>query len=121
MALPPIPERTPATHADLMADQRCLTTRTRWLLLLILVIGTIARFFNLNWDQSTGQHPDERHVMMSTWRLDWPKSLAEYFDEAHSPLNPRNREAHFFAYGTLPSTMLRGVVQLGGMTRPEQM
>ena len=95
--------------------------RTRWLLLLILVVGASLRFFGLNWDQSTGQHPDERHVMMSTWRLDWPKSLGEYFDEATSPLNPRNREAHFFAYGTLPSTMLRGVVKLGGITRPEQM
>ena len=103
------------------AEQTGLTTRTRWLLLLILGLGAVARFFNLNWDQGTGQHPDERHVMMCTWRLDWPKSLAEYFDEATSPLNPRNREAHFYAYGTLPGTLLRGVVKLGGMTRPEQM
>ncbi len=103
------------------AEQTGLTTRTRWLLLLILGLGAAARFFNLNWDQGTGQHPDERHVMMCTWRLDWPKSLAEYFDESISPLNPRNREAHFYAYGTLPGTLLRGVVKLGGMTRPEQM
>lgn len=79
------------------------------------------RFFGLNWDQSTGQHPDERHIMMCTWRLSWPSSVGEYFNEATSPLNPRNREAHFYAYGTLPGTMLRGVVELGGLKTPEQM
>lgn len=92
-----------------------------WLLGLILLLAALARFYGLNWDQSTGQHPDERHVIMSTWRLEWPKSLAEYFNEAESPLNPRNRGAHFYAYGTLPGTLLRVVVKLGGMTRPEQM
>ncbi|MBS0659045.1 MAG: glycosyltransferase family 39 protein [Verrucomicrobia bacterium] len=92
----------------------------RRLFLLILCLGALVRFYGLNWDQSTGQHPDERHVMMSTGRLEWPKSLAEYFDEAASPLNPRNRGAHFFAYGTLPSTLLRAFAELGGATRPEQ-
>lgn len=98
-----------------------LPSRIRWLLLAVLVLGVAARFFGLNWDQSAGQHPDERHLMMCTWRLEWPTSVAQYFNEAESPLNPRNREAHFYAYGTLPGTLLRGVVELGGLKTPEQM
>lgn len=95
--------------------------QTRRLLLLILFLGAMVRFFGLRWDEDTGQHPDERHVMMCTARLEWPSSLAEYFDEAKSPLNPRNRGAHFFAYGTLPGTILRAVGEWGGATRPEQL
>jgi YYY domain-containing protein len=103
-------------------SRRDLSARaTRRLLLLVLIIGCAARFFGLNWDNGAGQHPDERHLTMCTWRLEWPKSVGEYFDEAQSPLNPRNREAHFYAYGTLPGTMLRGVVEVGGIKKPEQM
>ena len=98
-----------------------LSSRTRWLLLAVLGLGLAFRLFGLNWDQSGGQHPDERHIMMCTWRLDWPHSVAEYLDESKSPLNPRNREATFYAYGTLPGTALRGVMVLGGIKTPEQM
>ncbi len=77
------------------------------------------RFYGLNWDEGTGQHPDERHVLMSASRLEWPKSAAEYLSEPSSPLNPRNRGAHFYAYGTLPTTLLRAVGEFGGITKPE--
>ena len=103
------------------ADRKNLGAGVLLLLSLILCFGAAARFYGLNWDQSAGQHPDERHVMMCAGRLDWPKSWSDYFNEAASPLNPRNREAHFFAYGTLPSTLLRGVMELGGIKSPGQM
>lgn len=98
---------------------RLLTTKR--LLLAILCLGAAVRFFGLNWDQGTGAHPDERHVMMTAGNLDWPKSLGEYFSEPSSPLNPRNKGAHFYAYGTLPTTLLRGVAEWGGATRPHQL
>jgi len=98
-----------------------LSPRVRWLLFAVLCLGMAFRFFGLNWDQTAGQHPDERHILMCTWRLDLPSSAAEYFDEAKSPLNPRNRGAHFYAYGSLPGTLLKSVVAFGGIKKPEQM
>jgi YYY domain-containing protein len=113
------PEQSENLNAPCRGD---LSARmTRWLLWVVLIIGITARFFGLNWDNASGQHPDERHITMCTWRLEWPKSMGEYFDEAKSPLNPRNRDAHFYAYGTLPGTLLRGVVEAGGIKKPEQM
>ncbi len=94
---------------------RPFQTPRRWLL-LILAVGAALRFFGQNWDQGAGQHPDERHILMCEHRLGWPSSLAEYLDESRSPLNPRNRDAHFYAYGTLPTTILRAVLELGSAT-----
>ena len=88
-------------------------------LTIILCLGAVLRFYGINWDQSAGQHPDERHVLMSAGNLDWPTSIGQYLDEQNSPLNPRNKGAHFWAYGTLPTTLLRGFAELGGVKKPE--
>ncbi len=90
------------------------------LLAIILCVAATFRFYGIEWDSHSGQHPDERHVTNTIGRLTWPNSWGEYFSESASPLNPRNYEGgHFWAYGTLPTTVLRGVIKLGGITKPE--
>ncbi len=90
------------------------------LLAIILCVAAALRFYGIEWDARAGQHPDERHVTNSIGRLTWPKTWGDYFSESTSPLNPRNYDGgHFWAYGTLPTTVLRGVLELGGVTKPE--
>ncbi len=90
------------------------------LLAIILCVAAVLRFYGIEWDSRAGQHPDERHVTNTIGRLTLPTSWGEYFSESASPLNPRNYEGgHFWAYGTLPTTVLRGVIGLGGITKPE--
>ena len=89
------------------------------LLALVLGLAAALRFYGIEWDQRAGQHPDERHVLMSVGNLEWPASIGQYLDEQASPLNPRNKGAHFWAYGTLPTTLLRAVIEVGGVKKPE--
>ena len=42
-------------------------------------------------------------------KLAFPKSLGEYFDSAHSPLNPYNRGNDTFVYGTFPIFLTKAV------------
>ena len=37
---------------------------SRWLLVLILLVGAYLRLSHLNWDQGTHIHPDERFLTM---------------------------------------------------------
>ncbi|OAI42861.1 hypothetical protein AYO41_03345 [Verrucomicrobia bacterium SCGC AG-212-E04] len=87
-------------------------------LAIVLCLAAVLRFHGINWDQSAGQHPDERHVTNTIGQLGWPQTWGDYFSEQVSPLNPRNH-THFWAYGTLPTTVLRAVIELGGVKRPE--
>src|SRR5262249_32611028 len=90
------------------------------LLAIILCVAAAVRFYGIDWDSHSGQHPDERHITNSLGALKWPNSWSDYFNESVSPLNPRNHEGgHFWAYGTLPTTVLRGVCELGGVNKPE--
>ena len=74
-----------------------------WLLLgLALFVGAWFRFTGLDWDSSTHLHPDERHITITTEQIQWPESLAQYFDTEISPLNPYNQGIGSFVYGTLP-------------------
>ncbi|NLF14772.1 MAG: hypothetical protein GX597_23525 [Anaerolineaceae bacterium] len=78
-------------------------------LLGILILGSAFRFYNVNWDEGTYHiHPDERHTTMVVSRIQWPESLAEYFDTSHSPLNARNQDTVYF-YGTLPLFLTKAV------------
>ncbi|GIV84493.1 MAG: hypothetical protein KatS3mg052_1500 [Candidatus Roseilinea sp.] len=70
-------------------------------LLVILVVAAALRFYDLNWDQSQYNHPDERHVTNVISALQMPSSLGEYLDPAQSPLNPYNNRQSW-VYGTLP-------------------
>ena len=67
-----------------------------------------------DWDDGHLLHPDERFLAMTVSAQRWPSSVAEYFDEARSPVNPRNAGAGYFAYGTLPTTLLTGLATLAG-------
>ncbi len=77
---------------------------------LILALAATLRFIGLDWDQHTHLNPDERFLTMVETSLQWPSGLGQYLDEAHSPLNPRNYPGStFFVYGTLPTTIIRGI------------
>ncbi|MBO0778944.1 MAG: glycosyltransferase family 39 protein, partial [Ktedonobacteraceae bacterium] len=78
-----------------------------WLLWMIALLGLGLRLYGLNWDQGYSFHPDERQIMFHVTSLAWPTSLAQFFDAAHSPLNP-----HFFAYGSFPLYLLAGIGHL---------
>ncbi|MBN1138207.1 MAG: glycosyltransferase family 39 protein [Anaerolineae bacterium] len=71
-------------------------------LLAILVMGAAFRLYNVNWDKGTYHiHPDERNTAMVVTAIQWPSSLAGYFDTSRSLLNPSNVDRTYF-YGTLP-------------------
>lgn len=71
------------------------------LLFFIILLGAFFRFYNLNWDSGTNQHPDERAIILFTLPLEYPKSFSEFLSP-QSPWNP-----HFFAYGNLPIYLLK--------------
>ena len=78
-------------------------------LLIIIVIGSLLRFNGINWDENQHLNPDERHLTMVTTALKWPSNFSEYMDEEKSTLNPRNVGYGYFTYGTLPSTITKGL------------
>ncbi len=57
-----------------------------FIITVLLVIGFILRFYNLNWGAPFYFHPDERNIASSISELNFPNQM-----------NP-----HFFAYGSLP-------------------
>ncbi len=83
-----------------------LSSNRRWLFFLILgLILSIAggvRSYDLNWDEDTHLHPDERYLTMVASALQLPALPGEYWDTSLSPLNPENRGYAGYVYGTLP-------------------
>ncbi|MDH7476282.1 MAG: hypothetical protein QHH09_02300 [Microgenomates group bacterium] len=71
-------------------------------LLLIIFLGIIFRFNNLNWDANHHLHPDERFLTMVGNAIKMPQNLKEYFNPDLSPLNPANHNYTFFVYGIFP-------------------
>ncbi len=112
MSLPDTPAATtsapddsgpPRDHHGLLSGLATLRLHGPWLLLgLALLVGAWFRFTGLDWDSSTHLHPDERHITITTEQIQWPDSLAQYFDTETSPLNPYNQGIGSFVYGTLP-------------------
>jgi len=66
----------------------------------VLLAAAVMRFAGLSWDDRRHLHPDERFLSMVSDGIEFPKSVAAYFDSAHSPLNPFNRKFEAFVYGT---------------------
>ncbi|MBN1922988.1 MAG: glycosyltransferase family 39 protein [Anaerolineae bacterium] len=60
------------------------------------------RIYDLDWDEGTHLHPDERYLTMVTAALTVPESPQQYWDTTTSPLNPENRGFGGYVYGTLP-------------------
>lgn len=70
------------------------------------MLGFFLRIYGLNWDQGHHLHPDERAITLATLPLKIPATLSEFLS-VQSPLNP-----HFFAYGSLPMYLLKGISTL---------
>jgi len=74
---------------------------------VVLIVGAIFRFYNLNWDDGHQLHPDEREIYMVvsgasgnpplSLPTSWSNFIAVSDPSGGSPLNP-----HFFSYGSLP-------------------
>lgn len=73
-------------------------------LLAILALATIFRFYGLNWDQGHHLHPDERMIVLTTLKVYLPQTPEEQLNlfTPESPLNPK-----FFAYGSFPIYLLK--------------
>ncbi|MCB0996608.1 MAG: glycosyltransferase family 39 protein, partial [Acidimicrobiales bacterium] len=78
-------------------------------LAFICLFGFVLRVWNLNWDEGTHQHPDERFWSIVTNDIAAPSDPLEYLDSASSPLNPYNRGHSTFVYGTLPLFATKGI------------
>lgn len=81
-------------------------------ILLLVLLAAFFRMRGLDWDDRTHQHPDERFLTSVVNDLGWPESFSQYMDESKSPLNPRNRGKTYFTYGTLPTTIVKGVARV---------
>ncbi len=84
--------------------------------LALLAAAAALRFQGLDWDAGQHLHPDERFLTMVETAIRAPRSVAEYFDGARSPLNPGNHGYGFFVYGTLPLFLVRLLAAVLGMT-----
>jgi len=100
------------------------------LLLGLLVLAFALRAYNLNFDDGTFQHPDERHWAFVLGDLEdepWPETVGDYLNSETSRLNPYNairgpeNDTSFstFAYGTSQLYTTRGVAEwlIGGDDR----
>lgn len=72
--------------------KKYLETKKVWLLVVLIIIGALLRFYNLQWDQGFFLHPDERNIGYAVGNLDF----------AADDYNP-----NFFAYGTFPIYLLK--------------
>jgi len=102
----------------LLCSGNCRTARisTGLIITLIVLVGAVFRFTGIDWDQGHHLHPDERFLTMVETALKWPASPTQYFDETQSPLNPRNVGHTYFTYGTLVTTLVKGLSIVTGRT-----
>ncbi|HLF70754.1 MAG TPA: glycosyltransferase family 39 protein, partial [Dehalococcoidia bacterium] len=80
----------------------------------IVLLALVARAYNVDWDEGSHLHPDERHLSIVAAGVKLPSSLLEYFDSNSSPLNPYNRDGGSFVYGTLPLFLTKVVANALG-------
>lgn len=76
--------------------------RIRWWFVALFLFALSVRLFRLDWDQRHFFHPDERAIGFAIDRLSF----------SPPQLNP-----HFFAYGSLPLYVIKGVTSLLGNFR----
>lgn len=82
-------------------------------LIIILVVGGLFRFMNVDWDDQQHLHPDERFITIVTSDIQWPETFEDYFDPVNSPLSPYQKENVNYVYGTFPIFLTKWVgVQL---------
>ncbi|HVF69394.1 MAG TPA: glycosyltransferase family 39 protein [Xanthomonadales bacterium] len=78
-----------------------ILSRSNLTLALIFLLAAFFRFYNINWDSGHQMHPDERAIVMTVDRLEFPDSLSEFLSP-QSSWNPQ-----FFAYGSFPMYLLK--------------
>ncbi|MGH9317719.1 MAG: glycosyltransferase family 39 protein [Thermoanaerobaculia bacterium] len=78
---------------------RLRAIRLRWWFVALFLFAVSVRLFRLDWDQHHFFHPDERAIGFAIDRLSF----------SPPQLNP-----HFFAYGSLPLYVIKGVTSLLG-------
>lgn len=78
-------------------------------LLAIVLVAAWVRAYTMDWDEGTHLHPDERYLTMVVSAIQFPDSLAQYWNTAESPLNPVNKGYAGYVYGTLPLFATRTV------------
>ncbi len=86
--------------------------KTAILLIVILFIGGLFRFFGLNWDQNQHLNPDERFLTMVAQNLQVPQSIHQYLNTNKSLFNPNNIGYDFYVYGTYPIHLIKGLAIL---------
>lgn len=79
--------------------------KKRLIFFIILLVGILLRFNNINWDENMHLHPDERFLTMVGNAQRIPSNIFEYLNQTLSPLNPANVGYKFFVYGSFPSTV----------------
>lgn len=85
--------------------------RTKIIIFLIILIGLIFRFNNINWDENYHLHPDERFLTMVAGAMTTPKTFNQYFNQKTSLFNPTNIGYNFYVYGTFPLTLVKIMAQ----------
>ena len=78
-------------------------------LAVVMALALGLRLYNVNWDQDSHLHPDERHLTLTANALELPSTVGEYFATDSSPLNPYNRETGSFVYGSFPLVLTKVV------------
>jgi len=80
------------------------------LLLMAILLGAgWVRAYNIDWDEGTHLHPDERYLTMVVSALQLPDTLSQYWNTTESPLNPAKHGYAGYVYGTLPLFVTRVV------------
>ena len=75
---------------------------------IVLLLAGWFRFQDLNWDNGTHLHPDERFLSTTTNDIKWPQNFNNYFDPATSTLSPYTLpDMGLFVYGTLPVYLVK--------------
>ncbi|MDP6508750.1 MAG: DUF2298 domain-containing protein [Chloroflexota bacterium] len=119
MDRPPEPATPPVAVGPAVPARRS-RRRFSWTGLALAAIALLAlglRVFGLNWDDGHHLHPDERFLTIVETSIQWPGSIAEYFDPSQSPLNPYGQpDISFFVYGTFPLFLVKALAEITGYT-----
>jgi len=75
--------------------------------LAIILFAFFLRIYDINWDQGTHIHPDERFLTMVGVAMKIPNSFTAYLDPHISLLNPANVNFSFFVYGIFPLVLTK--------------
>ena len=116
-AAPPVADIAGAPLCPKVRRSRRRYPRTGLALAAIALLALALRVFGLNWDGGHHLHPDERFLTIVETSIQWPGSIAEYFDPARSPLNPYGQpDISFFVYGTFPLFLVKALAEITGYT-----